>query len=508
MAGNLTCKSFTDFLIRRTEHLDADIIKDITPTDGWIGHVSTGRFPALDGVSHTFDRINRVFPNLSGCWTDVQAGNCLGTPCDPDAKEIGMGYTRDSYKLQTKAYKTQLFCFDLIMSADRAKEQFAGLVSSLKDATNIIMSDRMRTEALRIAGKKVLAGAAMDDFTYTWNDDCTILTPSALPTSKLTMQMLQRQIEPLKFNGYLGANPGMPPVFEYVTDMIQGFNFAQGNSELNQFFRFSDFAPGGVLYKYGYSNGVGNFVFRYDSMPLRFQDIGGGQLQRVFPYYNTDATQGIKGVVNDAYINAEYQIDFIWNRQSMMSMVADTTQINPMMPFASRDFGGKWMFAQNNLGATDDGCVIDNSYGNKGRFQTMFKLATKAVRPEWAVAILYKREIACVVDVAPCAPTPSYVLQDYSSANDACPNPTIDFDLTDVTGPYQINAAAGGSEITCNGVPVSHTASGSLASYQAIADYLNGATGAPHLGTWSATTTGIALDGSTCVSVTVTVVSA
>src|SRR5688500_17117688 len=101
--ANISCRSFTDFLVRRAEHLDAEIIKDITPTDGWIGHVSTGRFQAFDGVNHTFDRINRVQPQI-GCWQDVTVGNCIGTPCDPTEKKIGFGYTRDSYKLQQAAY--------------------------------------------------------------------------------------------------------------------------------------------------------------------------------------------------------------------------------------------------------------------------------------------------------------------------------------------------------------------------------------------------------------------
>jgi hypothetical protein len=108
MAGNLSCKQFTDFLIRRSEHLDDTIIKDITPTDGWIGHVSTGSFPALDGISHTFDRIARVYPDLSGAWEDVAVDSCITTssPCDPTEKKIGFGSIRDSYNLQRKSYGT------------------------------------------------------------------------------------------------------------------------------------------------------------------------------------------------------------------------------------------------------------------------------------------------------------------------------------------------------------------------------------------------------------------
>lgn len=498
-AGQLSCKQFTSYLIRKSEHLDEDIIKDITPTDGWIGHVSTGLFPAFDGVEHTFDRINRVFPDLSGCWVDRTVTACIGSPCDPAEKKIGFGSTRDSYKLQKRSYGTDLFCFDDIMSADRAKEQFAGIVSTLKDATNIIISDRMKMEALRIAGKKVLAGSALTQFTSTWNDDCTRMTVNALPTSKLTIQMLMRQIEPLKMNGYFGKNPGMPKIVEYVTDEINGYSLIQGNAAMTNLYRFDDFVEGGSLFKYGIVNGIGNFGFRYDDMPMRFDHIGGNVLQRVFPYTNVAATLGIKGVFNEAYENAEYQVDFIWNRMAMKSLTRQAGQVNSLMPFATRDFGGKWQFVMNNLGADANGCVINNERMNKGRFIADFELSTKAERPEWVVAFLYKREIACVVDVAPCVNLSSYVTQNYSSANDLCTNPTLTFDFSSLRAPYSISE--NDNSITCNGVPVVHAASGSLATLDAAVTWLNSNVGS--LGTWAhpAGTSTITLAGSTCNTV-------
>lgn len=494
--GQLSCKSFTDFLIRKSEHLDDILIRDVTPTDGWIGHVSTGTFNAFDGVSHTFDRINRVFPDLSGCWQDVEVGNCLGTPCDPDEKIIGFGSTRDSYNLQTRSYATQLFCFDLIMSADRAKEQFGGIITNLKTATNIIMSDRLRTEALRTSGTKIAAGAAMEEFTFTTNADCTEIVPTALPTSKLTVQMLQRQLEPLKLNGYFGANPGMPMIAEVVTDMITGYNLVQGNTALASLFRFDDFAVGGNLYKYGMTNGVGNFGFRYDDFPLRYQLLADGvTLQRVFPYNNVDATQGIKGIVNPAYINARYQVDFIWNRMAMKTLVRDSKPINPMMPFAARDYAGKWQFVMDNLGADANGCVIENTRRNKGKFIADFANATQAVHPEWAIAILSLREPACVVDVETCNPDPGYVVQDYNSANDVCPNPDLTFDLSGLTAPFSIDA----NTITCNGVPIDHDASGDLADVAAVVTWLEA--NVAELGDFTQDGDNVVLADSTCNTV-------
>lgn len=496
----ISCKQFTDFLIRRVEHLDNELIRDITPVQGWIGHVSTGNFPAGEGVSHTFDRINRVYPDLSGCWQDRVVGSCIGTPCDPTEKKIGFGSTRDSYILQDRSYATDLFCFDLAMTADRAKEQFAGLVETLRDATSIIQSDRFRLQALIGAGKKVLSApvdGVIPDFTFTLSDDCTILTPSAFPTSILTNETLQRQLEPLKLNGYFGKVPDMPPMAELVTDMTTAYNLVQGNPVANQLFRFSDFVQGGSLYKYGIVNAVGNYGIRNDDHQLRFQRVG-NTLQRVFPYVNVAATQGIKGIVNQAYVEAHYAVDFIWNRMAMQALTLTPESINPMMPFAKRDFAGKWQFVMDNLGADANGCVIDNKRRNKGQFIADFSNAIKWLRPEWVVAILSLRQIACVENLDSCQDDPGYVYQNYSSANDLCPEQTLSFTIT-ATAPLEVN------QVTCNGVPIAQSPSGSLANVAAVVTWLNANMGS--LGTWAqvGATNEITLSGTTCSDVGLTV---
>jgi len=115
----IPCRAFTDYLSRKSEHLDDNIIRALHPTDGWIGHVGTGRFKAEDGVEHTFDRFENVYPDLRGAWEDVTSASCIGAPCDPSETKIGLGFTRDSYKLQRKSYATDLFCFEQIRRTPR-----------------------------------------------------------------------------------------------------------------------------------------------------------------------------------------------------------------------------------------------------------------------------------------------------------------------------------------------------------------------------------------------------
>lgn len=51
----ISCTAFGNFLIKKAEHLDDQIIRSLHPMDTWVGHVGTGKFPAQDGTEHTFD---------------------------------------------------------------------------------------------------------------------------------------------------------------------------------------------------------------------------------------------------------------------------------------------------------------------------------------------------------------------------------------------------------------------------------------------------------------------
>lgn len=438
----ISCQQFTDLLSRRSEHLDDEILRDLTPASTVIGKVETGRFKAEDGTSHTFDKFNRVYPDMSEAWADVKAGSCIGAPCDPHETKIGMGFTRDMYKLQTKSYATDLFCYDLIMSADRAKEQFSHTVGQLRDATDLIISNRLRNEMFRIAGHHWLCMmGGLEPFTFTETGDLInviptgTLTAAHFPTSKMVVNMLRQRIQYQILSGALGAKiqGGPPPQIEVMSDYETIWNLVQGDTNVTDHWRFDNFEVGSKeFYQYGWTARVGPFMLNADLHPIRFQ-IKGNTLERVFPYKNIAATQGIKGVPSNEYINAPIQASFIWHRRGMRSLGRDTTSIHPMMPFAMRDFGGKWQFVMDNLTCgsvqvvnTDGEIVlipiaVDNSRRNKGKFISDFSFATQAQFPEYVEVFLHLVEQPCIIGQPPCASTPIYVEQNYSSANDLCP---------------------------------------------------------------------------------------
>jgi len=475
--------------------------------------VSTGRFKAEDGVEHTFDRFENVWPDLRGAWEDVTAASCVGQPCDPSSTKIGLGFTRDSYKLQRKAYETDLFCFDQILSADRAKQQFAHVIRTLRRASSLITSNRFRTEGLRIAKYKwATSNNTLTPITATWDSTMTFLTVSALPTSKITARHLMRRVQPQIREGALGEdiNRGAQPMLEFVTDMDEVWNMVEGNPELTDHWRFNDFnaADAKAYYKFGWSGTLGNYGLRADWTALRFNIYqrnadGSAVLQIVYPYTNVSATEGIKEQVNTDFDNAPIQLDFIWHRKAMTSLVRDTTAINPEMPFAMRDFAGKWQFVMDNLtcGLDVNGnpIAVDNARRNKGKFIADWAFATQAEYPELAEAFIHLREPACIVDVPNCAADPGYPAQNYNSANDPCPSTSVTLTFTPalnaLTNTYEIPR----DSILCNGLNILNSPITGTTTLTALVAQMNTLLAA--MGTWAVSGSNITLTGSVCTTV-------
>lgn len=524
----ISCAAFADYVSRKSEHLDDQIIASMHPLDSqWIGHVSTGRFEAEDGVEHTFDRFENVFPQI-GPWSDVRAQSCVGTPCDKVGTKIGLGFTRDSYKLQEVSYETDLFCWDLILSADRATKQFAHFVQVLRRIRTIIWSYRFRAEALRIAKFRwVCANNTLIAVNATWNAAMTQLTltpvtagQDSLPTSQLGARHLQRRVDPQIRAGAEGPaiDKNSQPMLELVTFMDTVWNLTEGNPELADHWRFQQFADAAKYYRYGWTGSCGNFGLRSDAYGLRF-DIashnavtGVTVLNIVYPYTNIAATEGIKEDVNADFDAARVQVDYIWNRRAMTSLVRDSKAINPEMPFAARDFAGKNQFVMDNLtcGTMDvtdatTGLVktipipVANERRNKGKFIMDFGGAIQAEYPELAEAFISIRGPACIVDIPVCADDPGYPVQNYSSANALCATSAVTIVQTPIlnatTGTYEIPR----DSVLCNGIQVVHDPVTGTSTVATLVAQLNVVLAG--LGTWSVSGGNISLSTLACSTI-------
>ena len=442
--------NFVNYLVDQTPHFDADVIRDINPTNGtWLGKVQTKTWPSYMGNQHYFDRFTNVFANPTREWVPKEYDACEGNPCDPAADEIGWGNARQYYFKETRSIQTPLLCFDQIRDVSHAKEHTAQIIGEiLRPATDTIMSYYIKKRAAEHAGKKWVANDTMDDFTYEWvvvSENEVYINCSADPDDvfKLAPQMLQRRVQPLTLKGYMNNKvfEGFPNLIELITDVEttwdldkQANTAAAGGTGLNTYWRFQDWTTANQYWRYGFGGQLGNYTVSCDPFALRFnyvQDLGAGvganryQYQVVLPYKNVDASSavyegasfvsgtGLRMVPNEDFENAQFQFSYLHHRMAGALYVADATPVNPNMPFSSRNLAGKWQFANKELGC-------ENIRGNKGKFFADFELAWKPEHPEWEELIFAKREPACVPEVEPCNEDPGYPTQDYNSANDEC----------------------------------------------------------------------------------------
>jgi hypothetical protein len=450
-------------------------MEDIRPTDGWLLNVSTGTTPMGTPVEITQDRFRSVWPNTTKVWTKVQANGpgCVGSPCDQPEHQIGWGADRLTYFAEQQTWGTPLLCYDQDMHITHAEQHISQIISEiLRPATTAISNNFLRKRALLWAKNHWVANgsfgnATTNQFTFQWVNPITGLLSgpngdeegyfycSASPTNVylLVPQMLQNRFSPLMRVGYAGKNPfkETAPFIELVTDMdtcwsldkLGGQSGGGGGvggdypSVLGNW-RFTEWGAANNYWRYGFSGQMGNYMVRVDEMGLRFNYVGDlgpsaapnrYQYQIVLPFRNniTTGAGGAAGLGSDPnpdFDQAQFCVSFITHKKAMELLVPDARPLNPEMPFGHRDFGGRWRFAMNNLGADSNGTVISNKWENKGQFISWFKYYVRPLHYEFMEAIFHMREQFCIPLFGTCNPSPGYPTQYYNSALPSCPLPS------------------------------------------------------------------------------------
>jgi hypothetical protein len=459
---------FPQFLVDQTPKFDEIIMQDIRPTDGWLYNVSTGTTEMGTPVEVTQDRFRHVFPNITKPWTRKVANGpgCNGNPCDQIEHQIGWGADRLTWYAEQQYWSTPLFCYDQDMHITAAMEHIEQIISKiLKPATTAISSNFLRRRHLlwsftkSVANKNCAQLGTDGVFTYQWNQnaagDEVYFDCSAAPNRifKLVPQMLQNRFNNLMLKGYAGENPfkETSPFIELCTDMdtcwsLDHLGGQQGigggdNPNILGNWRFTQFDDSTKFWRYGYSGSLGNYMTRIDPMGLRFNfvaDLGAGanggsgnryRYQIVLPYVNQVTTgaggaAGLGSQPNTDFDRAHFSISQIHHKMGMELLVPDARPLNPEMPFGHRDFGGKWQFVMDNLGADAAGNVIQNKRRNKGQFISDFMYYVRPLHYEFLEVFFHKREQFCVPEIDTCSADPGYPTQSYDSTLPSCPLPT------------------------------------------------------------------------------------
>lgn len=466
-SGIVAACDIPQFLVDQTPRFDEIIMQDIRPTDGWLYNVTTGTTEMGTPVEVTQDRFRSVFPNTTKPWTRKTANGpgCVGSPCDMTEHQIGWGADRLTWYAEQQYWNTPLFCYDQDMHITAAQEHISQIISKiLKPATTAISSNFLRKRHLLWSYKKNVANKNCGylntdgEFTYQWNLDAagdeSYFDCSVSPTRvfKLVPQMLQNRFNDLMLTGYAGENPfkETSPFIELCTDIdtcwsldhLGGQTGVGGADSPNVLgnWRFEQFGESTKYWRYGFSGQIGNFMTRVDPMGLRFNymaDLGAGanggngnryRYQIVLPYVNQITTgaggaAGLGSIPNPDFFKAHYAISQIHHKMGMELLVPDARPLNPEMPFGHRDFGGKWQFVMDNLGADQHGVVINNKRRNKGQFIADFNYYVRPLHYEFLEVFFHKREQFCVPEIDVCSGPNGYPAQNYNSTLPSCPLP-------------------------------------------------------------------------------------
>jgi hypothetical protein len=458
---------FAQFLVNQTPKFDEMIMEDIRPTDGWMLNVSTGTVPTGTPPEVTQDRFRAVWPNTTKVWqrvTPVGVGCGTPGPCDPPEHQIGWGADRLTWYEEQQYWQTPIWCYDQNIQVTHAMEHIDQIINDiLRPATTAITSNFLRKRGLIWAKHRWIANSTMNtnpDFTFQWtltgpnNDDEALFDCNINPTNvfMLVPQMLQNRFSPLMRIGYAGKNPfkETAPFVEFVTSMdtcwfLDKLGGQQGvgggnTPTVSGNWRFTQWNAANEYWRYGFSGQIGNYMVRVDELDLRFNfvaDLGasanGGngnrfRYQVVLPFRNTVTTgaggaAGLGSEPNPDFDNAHFQISFIWHKKAMEILTREAEPLNPEMPFGRRDFGGKWQFVMDNLGADINGNVIQNKRRNKGQFISDFRLFVRPLHTEFSEVFFHKREQFCVPNVNTCSADPGYPVQTYESSLPTCPLP-------------------------------------------------------------------------------------
>lgn len=433
------CSAINATLFRRTPDFDKDIKKDRFPHSYVYSNMyNQETWPTGTGTTHTRDKVFVTRANDDGCWQEVaMGGDGTMTGCDslcaPTRNVLGWGSDRYTYVRYHRDYQTPPLCYDQLRNVEEVIAQLNAIITGLRKEPDNIVSDFLRLLSIRQSDVIHICGSAGTTVTTTagmFQANCTKIdlgSSANLPTSKLTMQYLDNHVENLQYQGYFNQEFLPEGTFACTTDLQTHRDLATQNPTLVQMYCLDDFAKGGRYWEYGLmQKRIGNWMFKLDPEPMRFQHIGNGVLQRIWPYQNVAATVGKKPQFDTAYKNAPYQMYHVYNRNARTVMLGDISPVNSEMKFnMARDLMGKWRwmspdyfrFTDPNNGKT---CEYANDKHNYGYLLGEFEMGAVTDYPEIEMIIIAQREPQNVVNNPRCATAPSMVYQTLTPYNSFC----------------------------------------------------------------------------------------
>ncbi|HUV12669.1 MAG TPA: hypothetical protein VMY18_03435 [Acidobacteriota bacterium] len=444
-----SCNNLRTNLASQTLVFDEMFLKDWKPLDSpYMGRHQTEVWKQGTGDTHHQDKIEIGQPDLTHRWQRIDAGECEDA-CSPPRVNVSFGTTRDSYYMEQFRLQSQLFCLTQLRYNTRPGEQIAKIYSGLKKIPQTYTSEFLRVHAFdKSSAVKICSADLMDpddDFVPDIQPDdgsapnisgqLTTIVLDSLPTSELTFSYLDYITTGLGLDGYAEGSGVPDGMVNLITDPRCWFKLTNGNPSMKEMMALGDPQSASPLYKIG--QGVqkpfGNLVPTLDKQPIRFQVLSGTTLNRVYPYYNVAADTGVRRVKNPAWINARYQLSFIWHPKAIRLFTPDFKKMHEMVPSVNSALFGSWKFINpqgviqyempDALNGAGTACTKNNDEQMWFYWLSALELGFKYEYSEWIVPILHLVDGSgkdSTVDSPVCGSAPEYVEQVYGNDPVVC----------------------------------------------------------------------------------------
>lgn len=441
-----SCSQLRTNLAAQTPVYDEVFLKDWKPlSNPFAGKHMTEVWKLGSGDTHIADRIEIGQPNLNTRWKRIDAAECRDT-CVSPRQYVSFGSSRTQHYMEQFDIQSQLFCLTQLQYSTKTSEQIERIYAGLKKIPEMYVNDFLRVHAvdLNTNGMQIASSNLLDLGTNVFIPDITpdatnisgqlteILLGSVglLPTSALTFPLLDYYSTSLGLEGYSEAGSGLGDgLYNLITGEREWARLTNGNPSMKDMMALGDPQEASILYKIGQGiqKPFGNYAPTLDKWPMRFQHVGGGVLNRVFPYYNTTADTGTKRVVNPAYVNARYQISFLWHPKAIKLFTPDFKKIHEKVPTINSAMYGSWVFKNSDVliynQADGTQCTINNDKNLQFYWLAALQLGFQYMEPQLITPILHLTDGSgkdSVVDDAICGTAPSYVAQSYSDNPVVC----------------------------------------------------------------------------------------
>lgn len=379
-------EAIQDFFSKDTNRIQGRVLPGLAANSPYLSVIDTETFPAGTSDIQRAVVTQMIPPQMSlttPAWT--------APACEQGPEWHPAGSDEYQYQLEEYFGASDPICLRDGYSSVRGN--LTAFEKNYEILVTLYWNAWLRAKLVSLAATKVVA---YDDGTVSFSDLLTEglgtnFAAGIKPNSGLTFQFARRVVEHLihakfaNFSYQFGS--GEMRHLRAITDQatIDGWRrdpAVREDLRAGVAGRFTDKYD--ELYGYTFRGPYQGLAFAYDETILRACDIVNGVPQYVEPLILQAATNGVKAVINPAWLAAPYQVSIIMAKGSFKRLIAEEWLGEGSARFEKQFYMGQLQW----FNQRDWDC---NIRGDKGFWYWNMAAAIRPERPEFVAAILHGR---------------------------------------------------------------------------------------------------------------------